>query len=99
MAKCANCEQDAFYTYVVTESFGIDYCSRHLPAFAAKTQSFVLTADSEAAQAAAVAEATAAATKNSKKKAVEPVVEEPVVEEPVAEEPVVEEPVVDDATN
>lgn len=96
MAKCANCNNDAFYTYVVTDSFGIDYCSRHLPAFVAKTQSYVLTADSEAAQAAAIAEAAVVTTKTSKKKSVEP---EPVVEEPVAEEPVVEEPKVEDADN
>jgi hypothetical protein len=95
MAKCANCEQDALYTYVISESFGIDYCSRHLPAFVEKNQSFVLIANVDTVQAEAIAE-VAATTKSSKKKAADPVVEEPVVEEPVVEEPVVEEPVVEE---
>jgi len=33
MAKCANCANEAFYTYALTVDFGIDYCSRHVPRF------------------------------------------------------------------
>lgn len=33
MAKCANCANEAFYTYAITPTFGIDYCSRHVPKF------------------------------------------------------------------
>lgn len=33
MAKCANCSSEAFYTYAITKSYGIDYCSRHVPKF------------------------------------------------------------------
>ena len=33
MAKCANCANEAFYTYAITAAFGIDYCSRHVPKF------------------------------------------------------------------
>jgi hypothetical protein len=98
MAKCANCEQDALYTYVISESFGIDYCSRHLPAFVEKNQSFVLIANVDTVQAEAIAE-VAAATKSGKKKAADPVVEEPVDDAPAAEEPVADAPVADDATN
>lgn len=33
MAKCANCTNEAFYTYAITRDLGIDYCSRHVPRF------------------------------------------------------------------
>jgi hypothetical protein len=33
MASCANCSNDAFYIYQVNESFGISYCSYHVPRF------------------------------------------------------------------
>lgn len=33
MAKCANCANEAFYTYAITRDLGIDYCSRHVPRF------------------------------------------------------------------
>lgn len=33
MAKCANCTNEAFYTYALTATYGIDYCSRHVPKF------------------------------------------------------------------
>lgn len=33
MAKCANCTGEAFFTYAITSSFGINYCSRHVPKF------------------------------------------------------------------
>ena len=33
MATCANCVNDALYTYRVTDDFGIDYCQYHLPRF------------------------------------------------------------------
>ena len=33
MSKCANCPNEAFFTYALTETYGIDYCSRHVPRF------------------------------------------------------------------
>jgi hypothetical protein len=33
MTKCANCENGAIYTYAITPTYGIDYCSRHVPKF------------------------------------------------------------------
>ena len=81
MTPCANCSRDAIYTYSVTPSYLIHYCSVHLPGFLhnqKSTGSIALKVE---------------APKAPKKKAV---VEEPVVEEPVVEEPIVEEePVVE----
>lgn len=39
MTKCANCPQEAFYTYPITATFGIHYCSRHVPKFLAGQKS------------------------------------------------------------
>ena len=33
MATCANCPNEAFFIYQVTESYGIDFCSAHVPNF------------------------------------------------------------------
>jgi hypothetical protein len=89
MAKCANCVNEAPYLYRVTPTFGIPYCSKHVPKF--------LLAELKAGNlhVSAVEEESPVATKSksSKAKNVEPVVEEPIVEEPVVEEP----PVVEEA--
>lgn len=90
MAKCANCVNEAPYLYRVTPTFGIPYCSKHVPKFLlSELKAGNLHAPRE------VVEETPAPTKSksSKAKASEPVVEEPVVEEPVVveETPIVEE--------
>jgi hypothetical protein len=36
MAKCANCSNEAFFAYLVTSSFKILYCSKHIPKFLGK---------------------------------------------------------------
>lgn len=33
MATCANCPNEAFFVYQVTDSYGIDFCSAHVPNF------------------------------------------------------------------
>ena len=76
MAKCANCANEAFYTYAITTDFGIDYCSRHVPRFlhAQKLSGMMkLRGESEPVQEIIV----------------EPVVE--TAEEPAVEEAVLEE--------
>jgi hypothetical protein len=77
MAKCANCENDAFYVYQVTETFGIEYCSSHVPAFLqSQKQAGLLktTAEFEAAKEEALASIAVVSaeetktTKSNKKK-------------------------------
>jgi hypothetical protein len=76
MAKCANCSSEAFYTYAITPSYGIDYCSRHVPKFLQGQKN----AGMLPLRVAEISDSVAPA----------PVVEEPVVEEaPVVEEEVV----------
>lgn len=31
--KCANCNRDALYTYVVSGNYNLHYCQSHLPKF------------------------------------------------------------------
>lgn len=96
MASCANCSNDALYTYKVSEGYGIDYCQYHLPNFLnGLTNSNVVAYTPEFI--ALKEEAVAEAAPSKKKKAsavVEPVEEEtPVVEEtPVEETPTEETP-------
>lgn len=33
MAKCANCEAEAYYVYTVTPDFAQEFCADHLPRF------------------------------------------------------------------
>jgi hypothetical protein len=33
VATCANCSNEAFFVYQVTDSYGIDFCSAHVPNF------------------------------------------------------------------
>lgn len=94
MASCANCSNDALYTYKVTEEYGIDYCQYHLPNFLnglTNSNVVVHTEEFNTLKAEVVAEAAP----SKKKKAnvvVEPVEEEtPVVEETVVEEAPIEE--------
>lgn len=76
MAKCANCASEAFFTYAITKTYGIDYCSRHVPKFlqAQKNAGMLPLRLIEEP----VVEPTPTAPKTSKKKVavVEPVVEE-----------------------
>lgn len=85
MTKCANCPQEAFYTYPITATFGIHYCSRHVPKFLASQKRIgMLPLRVEEP----VVEATPAPKKSKAKSApvVEEVVEETLVEEVVSEE-------------
>lgn len=83
MAKCANCVNEAPYLYRVTPTFGIPYCSKHVPRFLlSELKAGNLHAPSEVVEDAPVS----TKSKSSKAKASEPVVEEPVVEETVVEE-------------
>ena len=75
MAKCANCANEAFYTYAITTAFGIDYCSRHVPKFLQAQKNAGMLPLRVASQP--VVEPA-------------PTVEEPLVEEAVIEEVVVE---------
>lgn len=82
MAKCANCSSEAFYTYAITKTYGIDYCSRHVPKFLQgqkRAGMLPLRVVKEE-----VVEPAPTAPKTSKKKAtvVEDVVEAPVEEAP-----------------
>lgn len=83
MAKCANCVNEAPYLYRVTPTFGIPYCSKHVPRFLlSELKAGNLHAPVEVVEEALVS----TKSKSSKSKASEPVVEEPIVEEPVVEE-------------
>lgn len=88
MTKCANCENEAFFAYLVTSEFQIPYCSKHIPKFLS----------SKGVTSSRLIKIESTTPKPSKKKQV---VEEPVVEEPVVEEPVIEllpeeEPTIDE---
>lgn len=108
MAKCANCANNAAYSYLVTSSSTIEYCTKHLPAFL-RTPKYAGRLTKVVVKSAPVVEEPLvvqepAPTKASKKKTT-PVVEEAPTEEPVIEEPVevvevpASEEVADDATN
>jgi hypothetical protein len=85
MAKCANCDRDAVYRYVIVEPFGTNYCQYDLP-------SFLYTARDQGILPAPVDDLVVEdAPKASKKKTTTPVEEVPVEEVPVEEAPV-EEP-------
>lgn len=92
MASCANCSNDAFYTYQVNESFGISYCSYHVPRFLQDQKNAGLlktTAEFNKAQADALASLATVqeetpAPKTSKKKA-ETTEESAPAEEPAGE--------------
>jgi hypothetical protein len=78
MIKCANCVDDALYTYKISEELSINYCNSHLPNF--------LTSRKASGQINLVVPAIVEEEpKDSKKKTTEPVVEEVPEEEPVAE--------------
>jgi hypothetical protein len=73
MTKCANCENEAFFAYVLTEFIQIPYCSRDLPSFAKNGNPRLVRIEADTA-------------KPSKKKKEAEVVEEPVIEEAPVEE-------------
>lgn len=85
MAKCANCTSEAFFTYAITGTFGINYCSRHVPKFLqAQKNAGMLPLRVDKPEPIIVVEPT-------------PVVEEPIVEEEPVVEPEIEEAVVEPA--
>lgn len=77
MIKCANCVDDALYTYKISDELSINYCNSHLPNF--------LTSRKASGQLNLVVPAIVEESKTSKKKTTDTVVEEVPEEEPVAE--------------
>lgn len=75
MIKCANCLDDALYTYKISEEIYINYCNSHLPSFLASRKA---SGQINLVVPAIVEESA----KSSKKKTVS---EEVPEEEPVAE--------------
>jgi hypothetical protein len=80
MATCANCSNDAFFIYQVTDSYGIDFCSAHVPNFlrSEKYAASLITLDLPV-----ITETTPV---SQKKKSVETVVEETPTEDPESED-------------
>ena len=87
MAKCANCVNEAPYLYRVTPTFGIPYCSKHVPKFLlSDLKAGNLNVNTVEEVPAKVKAARAKAAAEEKAAPVEPEVEEPVVvEEPAGE--------------
>jgi len=75
MTTCANCSSEAFFAYVLTASYNIPYCSKHVPKFLKNMSSSLVK----------ISELSIPST--SKKKKDTPVVKEPEIELPVVEEP------------
>lgn len=80
MATCANCSNEAFFIYQVTDSYGIDFCSAHVPNFlrSEKYAASLITLDLPV-----ITEPTPV---SQKKKSVETVVEETPTEDPESED-------------
>lgn len=84
MIKCANCSSEAFYTYAITPTYGIHYCSRHVPKFLHNQKKSGMLP----LRTVAPVVVETPAPKVSKKKP-KVAVEEPVIDAIVEEEPVV----------
>jgi hypothetical protein len=69
MATCANCSNDAVYTYQPGPEFSIHYCPYHLPKFLTRTENPPVVLYKEE-------EVKVTETKTSKKKSSEAVAEE-----------------------
>jgi hypothetical protein len=80
MATCANCSNEAFFIYQVTDSYAIDFCSAHVPNFlrSEKYAASLITLDLPV-----ITETTPV---SQKKKSVETVVEETPAEDPESED-------------
>ena len=80
MATCANCPNEAFFVYQVTDSYGIDFCSAHVPNFlrSEKYAASLVTLDLP------IVEETTETSK--KKKSVEEVVKETPTEDPESDD-------------
>lgn len=82
MTTCANCANDAIYTYQVTEDYLIHYCHVHVPSFLNGHR----LAGKLALKVEEVPEPVVeVAPKSSKKKAEAPVEETPTEEVPITE--------------
>jgi len=80
MATCANCPNEAFFIYQVTEAYSQPFCSAHVPAFL-RSEKY---ASSLVKLEIPVVEEEPKTS--SKKKSVEPVVEETPAEDPESED-------------
>lgn len=80
MAICANCNNEAYFVYQVTDSYGIDFCSAHVPNFlrSEKNAHLLVTLDLPVVEEPQ--------TVSPKKKSVDPVVEEVPAEDPESED-------------
>lgn len=91
MNKCANCENEAFFAYLITASAKTNYCKKHIPGF--------LKSGTYATRLVKLDKpAPVEAPKSKKKTVVEetPAVEEtPEIVEPVVEETPLEEPTIE----
>jgi hypothetical protein len=94
MAKCANCEREADYRYVIVEPFGTNYCQYDLPSFlyTARDQGILPAPVDDLVEEAVVEETPKVSKRRTSIPVVDEVIEEPVVEEVPAEEAPVEEP-------
>jgi len=92
--KCANCNNDAYYIYRITDQIFTPYCEKDLPKFLDSRRKAGLLETTATYQSIISSEPEATTTEVTEEPTTEaPVVDEPVIEEPIVEEPVVEEPV------
>lgn len=86
MTTCVNCTNDSVWTYEITPSQTLPYCSLHLPRFLndRKNAGLLKRSDEMVQEQSDAFEALA--PKSSKKTSKAVVEETPVVEEPVVEE-------------
>jgi hypothetical protein len=82
MIKCANCVDEALYTYKISEELSINYCNSHLPNFLTSRKA---SGQLNLVVPAIVEDVVEEAAKSSKKKTTDSVVDEVPEEEPVAE--------------
>jgi hypothetical protein len=80
MATCANCPNEAYFIYQVTDSYGIDFCSAHVPNF---LRSEKYAASLIKLDLPVIEETTQV---SQKKKSVDEVVEETPAEDPESED-------------
>lgn len=89
MTKCANCTNDAMFSYDMAPNNKLYYCHIHLPKFLRGRGMATLLRSTVKPEVEEAVEETPAPKKRTKKKA-EPVVEETPVEEESTEEAVEE---------
>jgi hypothetical protein len=95
--KCANCDNDAYYIYRITDQVFTPYCEKDLPKFLDSRRKAGLLETTATYQNIVSSEPKATTADVTEEPTTEaPIVEEPVIEEPVVEEPVTEAPVTEE---